>query len=51
LSNSKYKGVEFKRVDWMELSNRIEGERVVVAVDVAKEVFVAMFLTADQGGC
>jgi len=37
-------------VDWTELSKRIEGERVVLAVDVAKEVFVATFLTADQRG-
>ena len=50
MSKSKYKSVEFKQVDWTELSKRIEGERVVLAVDVAKEVFVATFLTADQRG-
>ena len=46
----RYKCVEFKHVDWAELGNRIEGERVVLAVDVAKEAFVATLLTADQPG-
>lgn len=45
MSKYRYKCVEFKHVDWSELSNRIEGERVVLAVDVAKEAFVATILT------
>jgi transposase len=40
--------VEFKAVDWHSLEQRLEGGRVVVAVDVAKEDFVASVFAADQ---
>jgi transposase len=48
MSKRRYKGVEFKKVDWNEVRNRIVGERVVVAVDVAKEDFVAAVLDTEQ---
>ncbi|WP_218068012.1 IS110 family transposase, partial [Candidatus Thiosymbion oneisti] len=48
ISKGRYKCVEFKQVDWREVANRLEGGRVVVAVDVAKEDFVATLLTANQ---
>jgi transposase len=47
MSKRRYKTVEFKHVDWNEIGNRIEGERAVLAVDVAKEDFVATLLDAD----
>ncbi|MCB2262640.1 MAG: transposase [Candidatus Thiosymbion ectosymbiont of Robbea hypermnestra] len=48
MSKGRYKSVEFKQVDWRTVRDRIAGERVVVAVDVAKEDVVATLLTADQ---
>jgi len=48
MSKRRYKCAEFKQVDWREVRDRIAGKRVVVAVDVAKEDFVATLLTADQ---
>ena len=35
-------------VDWNLLHDRIEGERVVLAVDVGKEDFVAMLMEIEQ---
>ena len=48
MSKRRYKSVEFKKVDWNKVRDQIEGERVVVAVDVAKEDFVATVLDAEQ---
>ena len=48
MSKRRYKSEEFKNVDWERVESRIEGERVVLAVDVAKEDFVATLLEADQ---
>ncbi len=48
MSKRRYKSVEFKQVDWNLLHDRIEGERVVLAVDVAKEDFVATLMEAEQ---
>lgn len=48
MSKRRYKSVEFKKVDWKEVRGRSEGERVVLAVDVAKEDFVATLLDAEQ---
>ena len=44
MSKRRYQSKEFKSVDWSEVDQRIESERVVVAVDVAKEDFVATVL-------
>ena len=38
MSKRRYKSEEFKNVDWERVEGRIEGERVVLAVDVAKEM-------------
>lgn len=48
MNKRRYKSVEFKKVDWNKVGDRIEGERVVLAVDVAKEDFVATLLDAEQ---
>lgn len=41
MSNGGYKSEDFNGVDWSRVEDRIEGERVVLAADVAKEDFVA----------
>lgn len=48
MSKRRYKSIEFKQVDWSLLAERIEGERVVLAVDVAKEDFVATVMETEQ---
>jgi transposase len=48
MSKRRYQSKEFKSVDWSEVDRRIEGERVVLAVDVAKEDFVATVLESEQ---
>lgn len=48
MSKRRYSSVEFKAVDWESVEQRLAGERVVVAVDVAKEDFVATVFAADQ---
>jgi len=48
MSKRRYKSVEFKQVDWNLLQDRIEGERLVLAVDVAKEDFVATLMQTEQ---
>ena len=48
MSKRRYKSEEFKNVDWDRVEGRIEGERVVLAVDVAKEDFVATLMEADH---
>ncbi len=48
MSKRRYKCVKFKQVKWSEVRGQLGGERVVVAVDVAKEDFVATVLTAAQ---
>lgn len=48
MSKRRYNSIDFKRMDWQGLQDRIEGKRVVLAVDVAKEDFVATFLTGKQ---
>jgi transposase len=48
MNKRRYQSVEFKNVDWNEVERRIRGERVVVAVDVAKEDFVATLMDEQQ---
>ena len=48
MSKRRYKSIEFKKVDWNGVHDRIEGERVVLAVDVAKEDFVATLMDTEQ---
>ena len=48
MNKRRYQSKEFKSVDWSEVDQRIESERVVVAVDVAKEDFVATVLDGAQ---
>jgi hypothetical protein len=48
MSKRRYKSEEFKKVDWDQVRSRITGERVVVAVDVPKEDFVATAVDGEQ---
>ena len=48
MSKRRYASIEFKGVDWQALRERTEGGRVVLAVDVAKEDFVATLLDAEH---
>jgi len=48
MSKRRYSSVEFKAVDWHRLEQRLGEGRGVVAVDVAKEDFVASVFAADQ---
>jgi hypothetical protein len=47
MSKRRYESVEFKRVDWSGLAAGLGGGRAVLAVDVAKEDFVAAVLGPD----
>ena len=49
MSKRRYGSVEFKRVDWSGLAEGFGGGRAVLAVDVAKEDFVAAVLGPDAG--
>lgn len=44
MSKRRYNSKEFKNVAWEKLPERIQDSRVVFAVDVAKEDFVAMLM-------
>ena len=41
MSKHRYHSIECKQVDWSMLAQRVGGERVVLAIDVAKHDFVA----------
>jgi hypothetical protein len=47
MSKRRYGSVEFKRVDWCGLAEGLGGGRGVLAVDVAKQDFVAAVLGPD----
>jgi transposase len=47
MSKRRYRCVEIKQVDWSALAQRVDGGRVVVAIDVAKQDMVAALMTAD----
>lgn len=42
MSKGRYRSVEYKRVNWQRVVDQCAGERVVFAVDVAKEAFVGL---------
>lgn len=48
MSKRRYKSEKFKTVNWDSVTNRIEGGRIVLAVDVAKEDFVATLMDEGQ---
>lgn len=48
MSKRKYRSEKFKRVNWDLVAERMEGGRIVLAVDVAKEDFVATFMDTRQ---
>lgn len=48
MSKHTYRAVEFQQLNWSQLRERIAGERVVLAVDVAKEHFVATLMQASR---
>jgi transposase len=49
MSKRRYGSVEFKRVDWSGLAEGLGGGRAVLAVDVAKQDFVAAVLGPEAG--
>jgi len=48
MSKRRYKSEKFKTVNWDSVTNRVEGGRIVLAVDVAKEDFVATLMDGQQ---
>lgn len=44
----KYRATDFHRVDWARLREQVRGERVVFAIDVAKQDFMAAVMTPDR---
>jgi len=48
MSKRRYNSIDLKRVDWQKVREQITGGRVVFAVDVAKEDFVATLLDGEQ---
>jgi transposase len=47
MSKRRYRCVEIKQVDWSAVAQRVDGGRVVVAIDVAKQDMVAALMKAD----
>ena len=47
MSKRRYRSLEFKQVDWSMWAERLSGQRVVLAIDVAKEDFVASILSVE----
>ena len=48
MSKRRYRAVYVNRIDWPEQSKRLNGQRVVLAIDVAKEAFVAVLRVGDE---
>ena len=48
MSKGRYRSIEIKQVDWQRLSEQVIGRRVVLAIDVAKDDAVIVFM--DDGG-
>ncbi|CAI8832070.1 IS110 family transposase [Methylocaldum szegediense] len=48
MGKRSYRSTAFDEMDWSAVLSRIEGERVVLAVDVAKEAFMAQLLTEER---
>jgi len=48
MSKRTYKAVDFHRVDWAQIKQRVSGRRLVLAVDVAKKDFVAALMTGER---
>ena len=48
MSKRRYKSEKFKQVNWGLVTERIQGERIVLSVDVAKEDFVASIMNDRQ---
>lgn len=45
-----YRAIDFHRVDWADLADRVSGQRVVFAIDAAKKDFVGVLMDADRRG-
>jgi transposase len=48
MSKHRYRSEQIKQLDWNKLSQRLGDQPFVLAVDVAKEDFVAAIVTADR---
>ncbi|HHB12410.1 MAG TPA: IS110 family transposase [Chromatiales bacterium] len=48
MAKRRYKSEKFKQVDWDAVRERIAGRRIALAVDVAKEDFVASLMDVGQ---
>jgi hypothetical protein len=47
MGKRSYRSTAFEEMDWSAVVGRIEGARVVLAVDVAKETFSALIRLAS----
>ena len=48
MSKHRYHAIECKKFDWSKLVETVSGQRVVLAIDVAKQDFVAAFAFEGQ---
>ena len=48
MNKHRYQAKSLQQVDWAKVARDLEGQRLVVAVDVAKEDFVAALLVEPQ---
>ena len=48
MGKRKYRSTAFEKVDWSALEAKVKGQRVVFAVDVAKEDFMAALMNAER---
>jgi transposase len=48
MSKRRYHAAEFNKVNWTAIAERSAGQRIVFAVDVAKDDFVATLMGADR---
>lgn len=48
MSKGRYRSIEIKQVDWQGLSEEVVGRRVVLAIDVAKDDFVASIFGDEE---
>lgn len=48
MNKRRYRSVECKHLDWQGLAESLNGQRVVLSIDVAKEAFVAAILVEGR---
>lgn len=45
-----WRAIDFHRVDWADLADRVSGQRAVFAIDAAKKDFVGVLMDSDRQG-